>query len=104
MQKNSDVSTFKSHQASREITETNLLNMDNYLYTEFNVQQLCVLKIHIFGIIPDKQLFTVIFELLGAASDTTGTTLLWTILYLTQHPEIQEKCREEIKKVVTFNV
>ncbi|XP_064650985.1 cytochrome P450 2D26-like isoform X2 [Lineus longissimus] len=39
----------------------------------------------------DEQLKNVIFELFGAGSDTTATTLEWAILLMVTHPEIQRK-------------
>ncbi|KAJ8312160.1 LOW QUALITY PROTEIN: hypothetical protein KUTeg_009533 [Tegillarca granosa] len=39
--------------------------------------------------------------LFGAGTETTATTLEWAILYMIEYPEIQEKCREEIKEKIT---
>eukprot|EP00095_Tigriopus_kingsejongensis_P005456 maker-scaffold224_size251237-snap-gene-1.46 protein:Tk05456 transcript:maker-scaffold224_size251237-snap-gene-1.46-mRNA-1 annotation:"cytochrome p450 monooxygenase" len=32
-----------------------------------------------------------------AGGETVGSTLSWTLLYLANHPDIQEQCREEVK-------
>ena len=36
----------------------------------------------------------------GAGHETTSTTLLWTFYELARHPEVLQKCHEEIDKVV----
>ncbi|XP_027883530.1 cytochrome P450 2J6-like [Xiphophorus couchianus] len=40
------------------------------------------------------------FDLLVAGTETTATTLLWALLYLTKYPEVQEKVQAEIDKVI----
>ena len=40
-------------------------------------------------------------DLFSAGSETTSTTLRWALLYMILHPEIQEKCRNEIAEVMT---
>merc|ERR1712062_571998 len=35
-------------------------------------------------------------DLMTAGSDTTSTTLLWSVLYLVLNPEVQEHCFQEI--------
>ncbi|XP_050417801.1 cytochrome P450 2D26-like [Patella vulgata] len=42
----------------------------------------------------------VILDLFIAGSDTTATTLDWTLLFMTLHPEVQKKCHEEIASVI----
>ena len=44
-------------------------------------------------------MFTIIVELFNAGTDSTSTILAWAILYLTNNPEIQDKCRREIHQV-----
>ena len=44
----------------------------------------------------DEQLVIVCLDLFEAGSETTSTTLLWSVLYISLHPEIQQKCQEEI--------
>ncbi|XP_050415839.1 cytochrome P450 2D3 [Patella vulgata] len=41
-----------------------------------------------------------ILSLFAAGSDTTATTLDWTLLYMILHTEVQKKCQEEIDSVV----
>merc|ERR1719270_1587499 len=36
-------------------------------------------------------------DLMSAGSDTTSTTLLWSVLYLVLNPDVQEHCFQEIK-------
>ncbi|XP_064651018.1 cytochrome P450 2C15-like [Lineus longissimus] len=48
----------------------------------------------------DEQLKNVIFELFGAGSDTTATTLEWAILLMVTHPEIQRKIQSEIDDAI----
>nr|XP_022336356.1 cytochrome P450 2B4-like [Crassostrea virginica] len=47
-----------------------------------------------------NHLFRIIIELFAAGTETTGTSLDWAFLYMIIHPEIQQKCFEEIKQVV----
>lgn len=47
-----------------------------------------------------EQLEMVCLDLFKAGAETTSTTLLWTVLYLTLHPEVQEKCFQEVQQVV----
>lgn len=47
-----------------------------------------------------NQLFRIIMELFAAGTETTGTSLDWAFLYMIINPKIQQKCYEEIKRVV----
>ncbi|KAK7471845.1 hypothetical protein BaRGS_00035504 [Batillaria attramentaria] len=42
----------------------------------------------------------VIFQLFGAGSETTATTLRWAVVYFLYHPGVQEKCHQEIMEVI----
>ena len=44
----------------------------------------------------------IVVELFLAGTDTSSTTMTWAMLLMTAHPDIQKKCRDEIKKVITF--
>jgi cytochrome P450 family 2 subfamily J len=51
----------------------------------------------------DIQLLTSVTDLFMAGSETTSTTLRWTILFLASHPETQEKLYQEIKDEIGTN-
>ena len=48
----------------------------------------------------DEQLVLVCLDLFEAGSETTSTTLLWSVLYMAINPEIQEKCQVEIDEKI----
>ncbi|XP_055957962.1 cytochrome P450 2J2-like [Patella vulgata] len=48
----------------------------------------------------EPQLVSAILDLFIAGTETTSTTILWTILYFLHHPNIQDKCYKEIQDVV----
>ncbi|XP_068169192.1 cytochrome P450 2F2-like [Antennarius striatus] len=48
----------------------------------------------------EKQLCAFLFDLHVAGADTTANTLLFGFLYLTAYPKVQERCQEEIDKVL----
>ncbi|XP_068169199.1 cytochrome P450 2J6-like [Antennarius striatus] len=48
----------------------------------------------------EKQLRAFLLDLHAAGSDTTANTLLFGFLYLTAYPQMQERCQEEIDKVL----
>jgi cytochrome P450 len=56
--------------------------------------------------IDDEQIKVLTQQVLLAGTDTTGTTLCWLILFLANHPTVQEKVAEELEAVdvdtVTF--
>jgi cytochrome P450 len=39
-----------------------------------------------------------------AGAETSSTTLLWCVLYLTQYAEVQEKCFQEISTQVRMKL
>lgn len=47
-----------------------------------------------------EQLELVCLDLFKAGAETSSTTLLWCVLYLTQYSEVQEKCYDEISSQV----
>ncbi|XP_056304899.1 cytochrome P450 2B4-like [Danio aesculapii] len=42
-------------------------------------------------------------DLFFAGTDTTATTIRWGLLYLTQNPDVQERCHKEIVRVLGFD-
>ncbi|XP_006881166.1 PREDICTED: cytochrome P450 2U1-like [Elephantulus edwardii] len=50
----------------------------------------------------DYLLYT-IGDLFIAGTDTTTNSILWCLLYMSLHPDVQEKVHEEIKKVIGLN-
>ncbi|KAL2087431.1 hypothetical protein ACEWY4_016259 [Coilia grayii] len=48
----------------------------------------------------EEQLVMYILDLHFAATDTTSNTLLTAFLYLSTHPEIQERCYQEINEIL----
>ncbi|XP_060101316.1 cytochrome P450 2D14-like [Heteronotia binoei] len=48
----------------------------------------------------EQNLIKIIPEWFGAGTETTSSTILWGLLEMVLHPEIQEKVHEEIEKVL----
>lgn len=46
------------------------------------------------------QMRSLMGEMLSAGSETTATTILWIILYLVVHPDIQEKLQDDIDEIL----
>ena len=44
-----------------------------------------------------------LLDFLLAGTETSSTTLKWLVLFLTLHQEVQDRCREEIRRVVGDN-
>ena len=44
-----------------------------------------------------------LFDFLLAGTETSSTTLKWLVLYLTLHQSVQDRCREEIVRVIGAN-
>lgn len=64
------------------------------------VQDCFVKEILQAGELTDTQIMHFIGIFIGAGSETTTSTLEWTIAYLTNHPDVQDKAFEEIKSAV----
>lgn len=47
-----------------------------------------------------SQLHALLFDLFTAGIETSATTLLWTLLYLAKHPDLQNKLRCEIMELL----
>ena len=48
----------------------------------------------------EESLLENLFDLFAAGSDTTSTTLTWSVLYMLLFPEVQEEVQHEIDRVV----
>jgi methyl farnesoate epoxidase/farnesoate epoxidase len=46
----------------------------------------------------EEQLIMVGFDLMAAGSETTSSTLVWVILFLSLHTEVQDRCYKEIEE------
>ncbi|KAL7863970.1 hypothetical protein AOLI_G00153900 [Acnodon oligacanthus] len=44
-----------------------------------------------------------IFDLFTAGTETTATTLRWGLIYMMDHPDVQERCHDEIVRVLGFD-
>lgn len=55
------------------------------------------------GYFNEWQLICIVGCIWSAGIETTLTTLLWGILLMMYHTEVQEKVKEEIKRVIGFN-
>ncbi|KAI4890809.1 hypothetical protein NFI96_001241 [Prochilodus magdalenae] len=42
-------------------------------------------------------------DLFGAGTETTANTLRWALVYMMEHPDVQERCHEEIVRVLGFD-
>ncbi|XP_075045021.1 cytochrome P450 2J4-like [Mixophyes fleayi] len=47
----------------------------------------------------EENLFTCMLDMFVAGTGTTSASLEWCLLYMILHPDIQEKCRDEINKI-----
>ena len=52
------------------------------------------------GSFNDEQLVLVCLDLFEAGSETTSTTILWSVLYMALHPKIQKKCQTEVDEKI----
>ncbi|KAK7465119.1 hypothetical protein BaRGS_00037698 [Batillaria attramentaria] len=50
--------------------------------------------------ITEKSLPMVIFHLFAGGSQTIAPTLRWAVVYFLHHPDVQEKCHQEITEIV----
>ncbi|GAB1601446.1 cytochrome P450 2B4-like [Argonauta hians] len=51
----------------------------------------------------ETNMFRAIMDIFLAGTDTTALSLSWAFLYMAKYPDIQNKCREEIKKITNLN-
>ncbi|KAL6483881.1 hypothetical protein MHYP_G00087530 [Metynnis hypsauchen] len=50
-----------------------------------------------------ENMMTSISDLFFAGTDTTANTLRWGLIYLMDHPDVQERCHEEIIRLMGFD-
>ena len=48
----------------------------------------------------EDQLIMLCLDLFSGSFDTTSSTLCWTVLYLSLHPGVQERCHDEVVRVL----
>ncbi|XP_008336487.1 cytochrome P450 2J5, partial [Cynoglossus semilaevis] len=74
------------HNNPRDYIDTFLIEMDKHKEPElgFNETNLTLCSLDLFL----------------AGTETTSTTLQWALVYLINHPDVQEKVQEEIDKVI----
>ncbi|KAG1960698.1 cytochrome P450 2B4 [Pimephales promelas] len=51
----------------------------------------------------EENMIMSIADLFLAGTDTTATTIRWGIIYLTQNPDVQERCHEEIVQALGYD-
>lgn len=51
----------------------------------------------------DKELLDIVNTMLSAGSETTALAILWTLHYLSLHPEVQDRLQEELLTVPTYS-
>ncbi|ODM87100.1 Cytochrome P450 2J5 [Orchesella cincta] len=56
-------------------------------------------KSYFYGQLGERQLVSTMLNLFIAGSDTSATTLSWTLVYLCKFPHVQKKLQEEIESV-----
>ncbi|XP_047430412.1 cytochrome P450 2K4-like [Mugil cephalus] len=52
------------------------------------------------NIFNERNLMMTVFNLFGAGTETTATTLRWALLLMAKYPKIQEKVHEELSRVI----
>jgi cytochrome P450 len=57
-------------------------------------------RLHSINSLPDQQLAVIGADLLFPATTTVSTTLIFALVFLLKHPEVQTKMRQELDKVV----
>lgn len=56
-------------------------------------------RIVIYPNISEENMYRIISDLFLAGTETTSAGLDWVFLFMSEFPEVQEKCQEEINKV-----
>nr|XP_055045314.1 cytochrome P450 2B4-like isoform X1 [Misgurnus anguillicaudatus] len=51
----------------------------------------------------EKNMVMSVCDLFLAGTDTTATTIRWGLIYLSQHPDVQERCHDEIVQVLGYD-
>ncbi|KAJ8311997.1 hypothetical protein KUTeg_009370 [Tegillarca granosa] len=74
-----------------------VVNNDCCVGVELLLHQLLMLIIFLFT---EENILCAISDLLFAHIGNIGVVLSWAVVYMIRYPEIQRKCREEIKQVV----
>uniref|UniRef100_A0A8C9WJD3 Uncharacterized protein n=1 Tax=Scleropages formosus TaxID=113540 RepID=A0A8C9WJD3_SCLFO len=51
----------------------------------------------------EENMIMTVADLFFAGTDTTATTLRWGLIFMMEHPDIQEKCHQEIVQVLGYD-
>ena len=51
----------------------------------------------------EQNLVSILYDIFWAGSDTSSSTISYAILWLTIHPHVQQKLRNELKEFVKAN-
>ncbi|KAJ8311991.1 hypothetical protein KUTeg_009364 [Tegillarca granosa] len=78
-----------------------VVNNDCCVVVELLLHQLLMLIIFLFT---EENILCAISDLLFAHIGNIGVVLSWAVVYMIRYPEIQRKCREEIKQVTPITV
>ncbi|KAI4794507.1 hypothetical protein KUCAC02_032018 [Chaenocephalus aceratus] len=70
--------------------------VDAFLLRKKNLEESGVTDSHFH----DKNLMHTVHNLFNAGTDTTATTLRWGLLFMAKYPQIQDKVKEELSRVI----
>ena len=81
-----------------DVIEDHKRDVDYQNPRDFIDVYLAQMRADAFSSFNDEQLVVVCLDLIEAGTETTSTTLLWSVLYMALHPRVQEKCQSEIEE------
>ncbi|XP_040577088.1 cytochrome P450 2U1 [Lepeophtheirus salmonis] len=95
-----DKSTLKLRQIMEELIDEHTQNLDENSPNDFMDVYLIEMKKNVDSTFSKKQLASLCIDLFLAGAETTNTTLVWALLYMSLYEGVQEKCAEEINSVL----